>query len=367
MPNRTRQIHLGSEKVEKGDPSVLGILPGRVAIYLRVSTQEQSQGWGLDGQYAECHAYCLKRGYRVVRKYSDVESGRVAEREKWQLMLQHAAERRFDTVVVWRRDRFGRDPVHNAIAERELKKAGVRVESIATGPQEDTDENALLNNVVDAISLYEARKIAARCHMGRKAGARAGAWTSGKPPMGYKRNRDTKRLVPDEPAASEVRRFFRDLADGSATLNQIALALRRPPSSLMRWVDNRVYLGELRYDGVVTPGAHPALVDEATWDKARRNLAFRARFYGRVSRFGEHPATVADVDQHHAHGQGGEAREAVQERQGATVGREDERGRAATQGGDGEAANGGLEGGDTVHASRPVDDEDRDRLAGRKG
>ncbi len=285
----------------------------------------------------------------MVRKYSDVESGRTTEREMWQLMLRHAAEGRFDTVVVWRRDRFGRDPVHNAIAERELKKVGVRIESTTTGQQDDTEENELFNTVVDAISLYEARKIAARCHMGRKAGARTGAWVAGRPPMGYERDPKSKHLRPLEPVASEVRRFFRDLAAGTHTLHQLSVEMRRPPSTLMRWASNRVYLGELRYDGVTTPDAHPALVDLATWTAAHRNLDVRNAFFRRAPSLRQKATTVADVDQHHADGEGGAARHAVQEAQAPGVGGHDERGGPRAEGGDGERANGGLEGGDAVH------------------
>jgi site-specific DNA recombinase len=198
----------------------------------------------------------------------------------WQLILRHAAEGRFDTVVVWRRDRFGRDPVHNAIAERELKKAGVRIESTTTGPQDDTEENELFNTVVDAISLYEARKIAARCHMGRKAGARTGAWVAGRAPMGYERDPKSKHLRPLDPVASEIRGFFQAVADGT-TIHAEAQRLRRPMSTLLGWMGNRVYLGELRYDGVVTPGAHPALVTVEIWDRAHANSAFRNAFFGR--------------------------------------------------------------------------------------
>lgn len=99
--------------------------PARAAVYVRASSDEQARGYSLDGQVREVRAYCEAQGYRVVRLYKDVGSGRKLERDAFQTMIHHGLQGKFDTVVVWRRDRFGRDVVHNTVMERELRRAGV--------------------------------------------------------------------------------------------------------------------------------------------------------------------------------------------------------------------------------------------------
>lgn len=60
-------------------------------------------------------------------------SGRTLECDGYQLVIDAATKGKFDVLVVWRRDRFGRDVVHNSVVERALQKAGVRIEAIKVG------------------------------------------------------------------------------------------------------------------------------------------------------------------------------------------------------------------------------------------
>jgi DNA invertase Pin-like site-specific DNA recombinase len=103
-------------------------------------------------------------------------------------------------------------------------------------------------------------------------------------PYGYKRGPEG-RLVPDEPAASIVRRMFRLRAAGHAVA-QIAHQLdaegARPPATA-HWTRQtvramlrvRTYLGEAKYGQHVTVDAHPALIDRVTWQAAQTERAAR--------------------------------------------------------------------------------------------
>ena len=79
----------------------------RAAIYLRVSTGEQTVG----NQHRELEAAAASRGWSVVAVYADEgisgAKGR-EERPQLDLMLKDAVRRRFDVAMVWAVDRLGR-------------------------------------------------------------------------------------------------------------------------------------------------------------------------------------------------------------------------------------------------------------------
>lgn len=79
----------------------------RVALYLRVSTNEQTT----DNQRLELEAICIRQGWNVVEVYEDAgisgAKGR-DQRPAYDAMLKDATRRKFDMVMSWSVDRLGR-------------------------------------------------------------------------------------------------------------------------------------------------------------------------------------------------------------------------------------------------------------------
>lgn len=81
--------------------------PKKVALYLRVSTGEQTT----DNQRAELQAVVQRSGWEVVEVYEDAGISGAKGREKrpaFDRMLKDATRRRFDLVAAWSVDRLGR-------------------------------------------------------------------------------------------------------------------------------------------------------------------------------------------------------------------------------------------------------------------
>jgi DNA invertase Pin-like site-specific DNA recombinase len=78
--------------------------PLKVAIYTRVSMPDQNP----DLQLGELHDYADRQGWEVVGTYHDVISGTKARRPGLDRLMAHARLRNFDSVLVWKLDRFGR-------------------------------------------------------------------------------------------------------------------------------------------------------------------------------------------------------------------------------------------------------------------
>jgi site-specific DNA recombinase len=83
-----------------------------VAIYIRVSTEEQQQRQSIRTQIEFGERYCQLHGLDVHRIYSDESiSGTVPleRRPEGSQILQDARLKKFDQLLVYRLDRLGRD------------------------------------------------------------------------------------------------------------------------------------------------------------------------------------------------------------------------------------------------------------------
>jgi DNA invertase Pin-like site-specific DNA recombinase len=78
--------------------------PRKVALYVRVSTDEQKT----DLQLMDLQEYIQKRGYTLYDTYEDVISGTTKERKALDRLVSDAKHRKFDIVLVWKFDRFAR-------------------------------------------------------------------------------------------------------------------------------------------------------------------------------------------------------------------------------------------------------------------
>ena len=104
-----------------------------VAIYLRVSTEEQRERQSIATQRDFGQRYTDLHTLPVFRVYADEGvSGTVPleKRPEGSQILRDARQRKFDQLLVYKLDRLGRDTrlILNAVAE--LEKHGVRVRSM---------------------------------------------------------------------------------------------------------------------------------------------------------------------------------------------------------------------------------------------
>jgi putative DNA-invertase from lambdoid prophage Rac len=109
-------------------------------------------------------------------------SGARASRPGIDQLMAAARFRKFDAVLVWKLDRFGRSLVNCVSAIQELQALGVRF--IAASQGLDTDESnpasKLLMHILAAVAQFERELIHERVSAGMKAALKHGTKT-GKP------------------------------------------------------------------------------------------------------------------------------------------------------------------------------------------
>ena len=243
----------------------------RAAIYCRVSTEEQVGGWSLEGQLDACRSYCERNGYRVTRRLMEQGSGMHGDREGFQHIIQAALQGKYDVLVVWNRDRFGRDPITNAFYERLLKDAGIRLEATDTGRQDTSPFQEFANLVLDGAKRLEVQETARRLRLGKESAAQRGSYPT-RPPFGYVRDPDTRKLVLHRQKAAVVRRIFDLYLNGWA-----AEAIGQEVSWSRRCIERRLsqpaYKGEAHYKEFLVPV--PAIVTPEEWQRVQDLKASR--------------------------------------------------------------------------------------------
>jgi DNA invertase Pin-like site-specific DNA recombinase len=128
-------------------------------------------------QLKELREYISRRGWQNAGEYIDTGfSGAKASRPALDRLMADAAQRKFDCIVVYKIDRFGRSVLHLNQQLAALTSYGVRF--IATSQSLDTDEknptSRLLLQILASVSEFEREMIRERTLSGIKVAQAAG-------------------------------------------------------------------------------------------------------------------------------------------------------------------------------------------------
>lgn len=192
-----------------------------MVIYLRVSTEEQSQsGAGLAAQLAACRKIAPN-----AEVCTDVGiSGAAPIHHRKGLIKALDLIEEGGSLVVARRDRLGRDALVMAMIERECKRKGARILSAAgEGTETDDPAGVLMRRIIDGFSEYERLIISARTKAALQA-KKAKGERVGSIPYGYKSS--GKNLIECEAEQKAISYIKRARAAG-LPLRSIANTLER--------------------------------------------------------------------------------------------------------------------------------------------
>jgi DNA invertase Pin-like site-specific DNA recombinase len=150
----------------------------KVALYARVSTLN---GQHPEMQLAELREYASRRGWDIATEYCDRGvSGSKESRPQLNRLMADAHRRKFDGVLCWKIDRFGRSLKHLVNALADLDAYGVAFISLKDNIDLTTPSGRLMFQVIGAMAEFEKSMIQERVRSGLAA-ARARGMTLGRP------------------------------------------------------------------------------------------------------------------------------------------------------------------------------------------
>jgi DNA invertase Pin-like site-specific DNA recombinase len=124
-----------------------------VALYARVSTSNGHQDPEM--QLRELREYAERRGWQVVGEYIDHGvSGSKESRPELNRLMADVHQRRFDAILVWKIDRFGRSLKHLVNALADLGAYGVAFVSLRDNLDLSTPSGRLMFQIIGAMADY---------------------------------------------------------------------------------------------------------------------------------------------------------------------------------------------------------------------
>jgi DNA invertase Pin-like site-specific DNA recombinase len=182
--------------------------------------------------------------------------------------VEGVEEGRYSGIIVAYLSRLGRSVREQLAVWDRVEKAGGRIVVVRERIDTSTPSGRYVRTILLANAERELEEYAERFASLREWATAAGIWQHRQTPRGYRRDPDTRRLVPDD-NADEVRRAFARRGAGESIL-AIARDLQMTPAGVRMLLRNRAYLGELRVGRHVNTAAHPPLVTEEAWLSAQR-------------------------------------------------------------------------------------------------
>jgi DNA invertase Pin-like site-specific DNA recombinase len=195
--------------------SSLHALPKLVAYY-RVSTSKQGvSGLGLEAQRAQVEQYAERFGARILRDYTEIESGKTANRAELKKALDHARVTGA-TLVIARLDRLSRSVAFiSGLMES-------RVPFVALDVQ---DSDPMKLHIYAVFAEAEARKISERTKAALAAAKARGVKLGNPNPDKDTSKATTARLENMKHHRAAIWPFIEPMAKEGISLNEIARRL----------------------------------------------------------------------------------------------------------------------------------------------
>src|SRR3712207_1091754 len=149
----------------------------RVAIYARVSSDQQAERHTIDSQVAALLARASADGHEIqpeLHFLDDGQSGASLIRPALERLRDLAAMAAVDLVYVHAPDRLARSYAHQAVLIEEFARAGAEVVFL-NRPIGQTPEDTLLLQLQGMSAEYERARIVERSRRGKRHRAQAGA------------------------------------------------------------------------------------------------------------------------------------------------------------------------------------------------
>jgi site-specific DNA recombinase len=289
------------------EPQVHASVPERkrCAVYTRVSVDDARHEpfSSTDAQFMACHELIASQtgqGWQPSsRLYEDRGySASHLRRPGIQMLLDDVQAGLVDVVVVHRLDRLTRHAGDMQSLMSVFEQHGVALVCVTQSLDTSSSHGRLALHLWTSFAQFERELIGERIRDKRAAAKRRGLWHGSAAPLGYALAQQRLVVEPQEAkivrdifmrftAQSSVTALLQELVrEGIKTKRWKTLAGQpkggRPfdKNALYKMLNNRVYLGEMHYEGDWHASEHEAIVTPELWAQVHTVMQSRARRTG---------------------------------------------------------------------------------------
>jgi site-specific DNA recombinase len=263
--------------------------PERVAVYIRWSTDEQSEGTTLEVQRESCEHYLLAQGWKLREELIFVDegySGGTLERPGLDALRKAVRAGRVSCVVVFKLDRLSRSVIDTVNLVLQEWEGLAFVKSTREPVDTTTSAGKMFFYMLASYAEWERSVIKERTMSGKVKRAQQGKNPGFVAPYGYARGEKPGEWVVEPAEAAVVRRIFEEYVSGRG-IHAIAAGLYASgvrPRRSARWHATTIsqMLANVAYTGVLEYGrttVAPKPVQEAI---GKQRMTFDEPRYARV-------------------------------------------------------------------------------------
>jgi site-specific DNA recombinase len=268
----------------------------RVALYVRVSSHEQVEGYSIGEQIERLEKYAEALEWDIVKTYVDPGySGGNTDRPGLKELLKDIKKGEITKVVVYKLDRLSRSQKDTMLLiEDEFLAHGVDFVSMSENFDTSTPFGRAMIGILAVFAQLERENIKERTMIGKEARAKEGKWGGGSSePIGYTYNITTGELEVNEYEKMQILEAV-DLFLKGTPLQTIATLFTKKgytyigryktpqiwDAKRVRYVlKSRLYIGYIRYADEWYKGTHEPILDEETFNKVQEIFANREKEY----------------------------------------------------------------------------------------
>lgn len=247
--------------------------------YLRVSTESQTEKYGLDLQKNKIIEKAEKEGDKIDKWYIDGGySGSTLDRPDIQRLLDDSKNGYIEKVYIYKLDRVSRDTIDTlVILYRTLPEYNVKIVSATEELSLDTPMDKMKIGIDALMGQYEREIISMRTKAGMLERVKSGLWMGGgRIPFGYYYDRNDGVLHPKEDEAEKVRTMYRLYNDGYSCRKISDMLGMKGERIVVQILKRKSNIGYIEYKGNIYKGKHEAIVDPEMFYKTQRFMEKRS-------------------------------------------------------------------------------------------
>lgn len=246
--------------------------------YLRVSTDAQTEKYGLDMQKQKIMEYCKKNEITIDKWYVDGGySGSNMDRPKIQELISDVKKGVIRNILIYKLDRISRDVIDTLnLVYKIFPKHDVNIVSMTEEIRTDTPLDEFVVTMNAAMNGYERKVMRMRMSAGMVERVRKGYWMGGgRVPFGYYYDRNDGILHPNESEAEIVRKAYELYIDGYSCEKIAKILDLKRDVIVMNILKRKSNIGIIKYRGEEYMGLHEPIVSEKTFYKAQECMKKR--------------------------------------------------------------------------------------------
>ena len=190
----------------------------KAGIYIRVSTDKESQETSLEYQELACRDFAKAHGFEVYNVYHDIftgtKSGRYNKRDGYNKIVKDALSKNIDVIIVKDLSRLSRNALELEYLRDHVVAKNFHIVTLS-GDINSIKGNISLFSTYILIYSEESKITSLRTKQSKKTMAKSGIFIGSTPPYGYCCI-EGKLYIKDDESPKVVQRIFSDYVSGES-------------------------------------------------------------------------------------------------------------------------------------------------------